>query len=284
MSTSDPADPPPAALGQPWAKGTRSPQESIFLEGPRSRGSELLRGVRIFIEFISGFRRMHFLGPCVTVFGSARFGDGHPYYTLARQVGARISQLGFTVLTGGGPGVMEAANRGAKDAGGFSVGCNIELPQEQQPNPYLDRFIEFRYFFIRKVMLVKYSYGFIIMPGGFGTLDEMFEALTLIQTGKIKGFPVILMGTAYWQPLVQFIRQTMVQAKTISHSDGNLLFLTDSPDEAMAYLQAHAVKAFGLRRRQGQRPRWWLGEIGAKGTYTPQREPSAPETADGKVV
>ncbi|MCU0689661.1 MAG: TIGR00730 family Rossman fold protein [Phycisphaerales bacterium] len=259
------------ATGEAWAKGSRSAQEMVFLEGPGSRGSELLRAMRVFWECIKGFRSLHFVGPCITVFGSARFGEDHPYYTLGRDVGAEISRMGFTVMTGGGPGIMEAANRGAKDAGGFSVGCNIELPHEQEPNRYLDKFIEFRYFFVRKVMLVKYSYGFVILPGGFGTLDEMFEALTLIQTGKIKGFPVVLMGRAYWQPLMDFIRGPMLEAKTISPGDERLVLLTDSVAEAIGHLEQHAVKPFGLQRKTGapggMKPRWWLGEFGRQGTF-----------------
>lgn len=261
-----PPNPPPAS-GPPWAKDSRAAGESVFLRGPASRGSEFLRALRIFAECIKGFRSLHFVGPCVTVFGSARFAEDHPYYKLGREVGAAVSKLGFTVMTGGGPGIMEAANRGAKDVGGYSVGCNIELPHEQDPNPYLDKFIEFRYFFVRKVMLVKYSYGFVILPGGYGTLDEMFEALTLIQTGKIKSFPVVLMGVDYWSPLLDFIRAKMLAAKTISPGDDSLLFLTDSVEEAAAYLDHHAIKSFSLTRATGPRPKWWLGELGARGTY-----------------
>jgi hypothetical protein len=256
------------ATGEPWAKGTRSESEAVFLEGPRGRGSELLRALRVFYECIKGFRQLHFVGPCVTVFGSARFDERHPYYQMARAVGAGLARLGFTVMTGGGPGIMEAANRGAKDVGGASVGCNIELPHEQKPNAYLDRFVEFRYFFVRKVMLVKYSYGFVIMPGGFGTLDEMFEALTLIQTGKIKGFPVVLMGRDFWGPMLGFIRERMVRDKTISPEDIDLLFVTDSVEEACAYVERQSVGPFGLKRTSRPRRRWWLFEFGARGTWT----------------
>src|SRR5262249_51056256 len=161
------------------------------------------------------------------------------------EVGARLSNIGFTVMTGGGPGIMEAANRGAKEAGGISIGCNIILPQEQSANPYLDRVLTFRYFFVRKVMLVKNSYAFVVMPGGVGTMDELFEALTLIQTRKIKDFPVVLVGAAYWQPVVELLKQ-MVAAGTVSADDLNLLLLTDSVDEAMAHIQKHAVEKFGL--------------------------------------
>ena len=173
-------------------------EERFFLSGPGKRVSELVRAGRIFTEFLRGFRRLHFVGPCVTVFGSARFPEDHVYYRLAREVGAQLAHAGFTVMTGGGPGVMEAANRGAQEAGGRSIGCNIELPCEQEPNPYLDEWVEFDHFFVRKVMLVKYSYAFVVMPGGFGTMDEIFETLTLVQTGIhlrnirvvfVRGFP-----------------------------------------------------------------------------------------------
>jgi len=161
------------------------PTEKVFYSGPRSRVSELRFAFRIFKQFIRGFRALHFTGPCVTVFGSARFDEGHPYYQLSRKVGRAIADLDFTVMTGGGPGLMEAANRGARDANGRSIGCNIHLPREQQPNPYLDRYVTLEHFFVRKVLLCKYSYAFVIMPGGFGTMDELFEVLTLVQTGKI---------------------------------------------------------------------------------------------------
>src|SRR5437660_446463 len=172
-----------------------------------------MRVLRISWEFIKGFRALHFVGPCVTVFGSARFSDDHPVYDLARRTGALLARAGFTVMTGGGPGVMEAANRGAKDVGGRSIGCNIRLPQEQKPNPYLDKWITFRYFFVRKVMLVKYSYAFIALPGGFGTLDEIFETATLIQTAKIRDFPMVLMGRDFWQPLLDFLLNKLVPQK-----------------------------------------------------------------------
>jgi len=173
---------PATSRAQPevWGKLPAPTPEVPFLEGPGGRGSELLRVLRIAAEFVRGFRVLHFVGPCVTVFGSARFAEDHPAYQLAREMGRRIAREGFTVMTGGGPELIEAANRGAKDVGGRSIGCNIVLPREQQPNPFLDRFLTFRYFFVRKVMLVKYSYAFVVLPGGFGTLDELFEAATLI--------------------------------------------------------------------------------------------------------
>jgi len=248
-----------------WGKATRAPEEGWFLAGPRSRLAELARVIRIAAEFIHGFRRLHFLGPCVTVFGSARFGDDHPYYALARAVGGRLAQLGFTVMTGGGPGIMEAANRGAREAGGASVGVNIELPEEQRPNPYLDTFVEFRHFFVRKVMLVKYSYAFVALPGGFGTLDEIFETATLIQTGKIESFPLVVMGTDYWRPVLDFMRGRMVAEGTIAPGDLAALVCTDSVDEAAEHIHRIATGRFGLQWRRGPRPRRTLGERGAHG-------------------
>lgn len=229
-----------------------------MLEGPHSRLSELLLVLRVVREFIAGFRALHFVGPCVTVFGSARFPSSHPYYALGREVGSRISRIGFTVMTGGGPGVMEAVNRGAREAGGRSVACNITLPHEQEPNAYLDVFVTCRYFFVRKVLLFKYSYAFVALPGGLGTLDELMEALTLIQTGKISNFPVILIGRAYWSGLMDVLHR-MVAEGTVSKEDLSLLLVTDDLDEALAYLEVHAVAAFGLRRRV-LRPSRWLGE------------------------
>lgn len=224
-------------------------EERVFLEGPHSRKSETWTLLRILWEFNTGFRALHFVGPCVTVFGSARFSEEHPYYALARQVGRGLSGLGFTVMTGGGPGIMEAANRGCQEGGGHSIGCNILLPREQEPNRYLDRLVTFRYFFVRKVMLVKYSYAFVVMPGGVGTLDEFFEAVTLIQTKKIQNFPVVLMGKDYWQPLVDLLKR-MVEAATVDASDLDLLLLTDSVEEAMGHIQKHAIEQFGLHRRR----------------------------------
>src|SRR4249919_3374075 len=174
-------------------------EERVLLEGPHSRLKELRLVLRVAWEFILGFRTLHFVGPCVTVFGSARFDESHPYYALGREVGRGLARLGFTVMTGGGPGLMAAANRGAREAGGRSVGCNIKLPQEQAPNPFLDRWVLCRYFFVRKVLLFKYSYAFVGLPGGLGTLDELTEALTLVQTKTITNFPVVLIGAAYWR-------------------------------------------------------------------------------------
>src|SRR5581483_7668094 len=172
-----------------WGPEAGPPEIRRFLAGPQRRAFELGRAVRIFVELLRGFRALHFTGPCVTMFGSSRFPEAHPYYAMGRALGAALVRAGFTVMTGGGPGLMEAANRGAREAGGRSLGCNIELPREQRPNPYLDRFITFRHFFVRKLMLAKYSYAFVALPGGFGTLDELFEISTLIQTGKMRDFP-----------------------------------------------------------------------------------------------
>lgn len=212
-------------------------------------------------ELVRGFRRLHFVGPCVTVFGSARVQPDSLHYDQARSVARALSSMGFTIMTGGGPGIMEAANRGARDAGGVSVGCNIRLPHEQQPNPYLDVSIDFDYFFVRKVMLVKYSYAFVVLPGGFGTMDEMFEALTLIQTAKIHDFPVVVMGSQYWAPLQQQL-EGMVASATIDADDLQLLCVTDDVDEAVAHVSRCAVDRFGLHRRLT--PRRILGEHGAR--------------------
>lgn len=214
---------------------------------------------RIAAEFVKGFRALHFAGPCVTVFGSARFSEENRYYQMAREVGARIAGLNMTVMTGGGPGIMEAANRGAHEAGGKSLGCNIMLPMEQKPNPYVDRFITFRYFFVRKVMLVKYSYAFVVMPGGFGTLDETFEALTLVQTGKVLSFPVVLMGVEFWTPMIDFLRQRMLAEGTLSQADLDLITLTDSPDEAVAQIK-RGVGVFEADRKKRPKHYRWLGE------------------------
>jgi uncharacterized protein (TIGR00730 family) len=235
-------------------------EERLFLEGPRSRGFELRHLFRVGTEYFRALRALHFLGPCVTVFGSARMGEGHDAYALAREVGAELARAGFTVMTGAGPGIMEGANRGARDAGGPSVGCNITLPHEQKPNPYLDRVVTFRYFFIRKVMLVKYSYGFIALPGGYGTLDEIFEAATLIQSGKIRGFPLVLVGSEFWAPLITFLRETLLAAGTIDEEDIGRLFITDSPVEAVRHVRETAVRTFGLTYAHRRRPRRWLFE------------------------
>ncbi|MDD4975739.1 MAG: TIGR00730 family Rossman fold protein [Bacteriovorax sp.] len=241
-------------------KQSNSTEEQLFLEGRHTRGFEFLRAIRIFLEYIKGFRTLHFVGPCITVFGSARFEEKHPYYLLAQQIGANIAKRGFTVITGGGPGLMEAANRGAKEAGGRSIGCNIILPKEQTPNPYLDLWVEFRYFFVRKVMLAKYSYAFIVMPGGFGTLDEFFEIATLIQTGKIKGFPIVLVGKEYWQGLLAFLTDPVFATGSIALTDLESLKLTDDADEALEWISEAVIEKYGLKYAQVKKPFWLFGE------------------------
>ncbi len=243
-----------------WPTGPAAPEVTRFLHGPQPRGFELARAFRIFFELLRGFRTLHFVGPCVTVFGSARFREDHPHYALAREVGACLARAGFTVLTGGGPGLMEAANRGAREVGGRSIGCNIELPVEQKPNSYLDRWITFRHFFVRKLMLVKYSYAFFAMPGGFGTLDELFELITLIQTGKVRDFPVVLMGREYWRPLLAFFRDRLVAEHTIDPNDADRLLVTDSAEEAVKAITATAMSRFGLTYGPRAKRRWFLGE------------------------
>ncbi len=227
--------------------------EIVFLEGPNSRWKEFKFTLQTMKQFILGFRALHFVGPCVTVFGSARFAEGHPYYEQTRHLSGAIARLGFTILTGGGPGLMEAANRGAKDVGGRSVGCNILLPMEQKPNPYLDKWINMRHFFVRKVLLVKYSYAFVVMPGGYGTLDEYFEALTLIQTHKIKDFPVIIFGKEYHRELIDHIER-MKAEKTIDPLDDRLFLVTDDIEEAVNLIRENAIKKFDLRPKQPAKP------------------------------
>ncbi len=234
-------------------------EEKLFLEGPQSRMRDLLFLIKIMFEFIKGFRKLHFIGSCVTVFGSARFKEGHKSYELARQMGAGIANMGFTVITGGGPGIMEAANRGAREAGGRSVGCNIVLPQEQQPNAYLDKWVNIRYFFVRKVLLSKYSYAFVVMPGGFGTMDEFFEALTLIQTNFIKRFPVVVMDIEFHKQLYGHF-EVMIAAGTIHADDLKLLLFTDSVEEAVKHIEKNAIEQFHLRKKKHMKRFPWLGE------------------------
>jgi hypothetical protein len=204
-----------------------------LLGGGESALKEILRVGGILQEFIKGFHRLRRVGPCITVFGSARFGEDHPYYELARATAAEAGRRGFAVMTGGGPGIMEAANRGARDAGARSIGCNIRLATEQKPNPYLDLVTTFEHFYVRKVMLVRYSQAFIILPGGFGTMDEIFETATLIQTGKVRQFPLVLMGADYWAELIEFMRDPMVSLGTIGAKDLDNLIICDDPIEAV---------------------------------------------------
>ncbi len=236
-----------------------SHDESVFLEGPSSRWKEFVFVISVCREFVYGFRKLHFVDPCITVFGSARFGEDHQYYGIARKMGAEIAGLGFAVITGGGPGIMEAANRGAQEAGGHSIGCNIILPKEQKPNKYLDRWVDIKYFFIRKVLLTKYSYAFVVLPGGYGTMDEFFEAITLIQTGKIKRFPVVLIGTDFHKDLMGHIKK-MVDEKTINPEDAELFLFTDSVYDAINHIRKHAISDFGLKKARKMRFSWLLGE------------------------
>jgi uncharacterized protein (TIGR00730 family) len=239
----------------------RAHEERKYLEGAQGRGFELRHMFRVFSEYVRGLRALHFVGPCVTVFGSARLGEQAPEYAVAREAGRLLAEAGFTVMTGGGPGLMEAANRGAKDAGGLSIGCNIILPQEQLPNRYLDRVVTFRYFFIRKVMLVKYSYGFIVMPGGLGTLDEVFETATLIQTSKIRQFPLVLVDAAFWAPLLSFMRETLLAEHTIDVADLDRLIITDSAQEAVDHVRSAAMQKFGVHYARARlKRRWWMLE------------------------
>lgn len=246
-----------------WGVTPGAPEVVRFLEGPQRRIHELARACRIFSEFVKGFRELHFVGPCVTVFGSARFTEIHPYYRMARMVGAELARAGFTIMTGGGPGIMEAANRGAKDVGGRSIGCNIVLPKEQKHNPYLDQWVTFRYFFVRKVMLVKYSYAFVALPGGFGTMDEIFETATLIQTAKIREFPLVLMGREFWAPLMEFLAERMVRARTIDAVDLERIILTDSPTEATEAITEVAKRQFHLTYGGRMKRHWFFGEKAA---------------------
>lgn len=231
-------------------------KEPVYLDGPRPRMNELRFAWEVFVQFIKGFRTLHFVGPCITVFGSARFKEDHPYYQKAMEMGKMIAELGFTTMTGGGPGIMEAANRGAFENGGRSVGCNIKLPFEQHANPYVHKSITIDYFFIRKVLLVKYSYAFIIMPGGFGTMDELFETITLVQTNVIYDFPIVLFGKEYYQPLMEVIDK-MIEQGTIAAKDKQLILLTDDINEAMQFILVYIKKTFTIKPH---RHKWWLME------------------------
>ncbi len=237
-------------------KNSSKQEHLIFLEGAKPRLKELGFAWKIFKQFIAGFRTLHFIGPCVTVFGSARFKEDHEYYAAARAFGKGIAKLGLTTMTGGGPGIMEAANRGAFEVGGKSVGCNIKLPFEQAANPYTPISITFRYFFVRKVLMVKYSYAFVIMPGGFGTMDELFETLTLIQTETINHFPIVLYGKSYYQPMVDYLKG-MVDAGTIGLNDLDLYLLTDDVEEGLQHINKHISKNAPKKARKRL---WWLLE------------------------
>lgn len=220
--------------------------EIQFLEGPQSRLTELKFIISILWELIRCFRKLYFTGPCITFFGSARFSDNHKFYEFTREAAAEFAKLGFTIMTGGGSGLMEAANRGAKDTGGKSVGCNIKLPINQRPNSYLDKWVEVKHFFVRKILLVKYSFAFVVMPGGFGTLDEYFEALTLIQTGKIKNFPIIIFNAEYHKALIEHINNMKMQG-TINEFESNLFLITDNIEEARLFIIEHSIKQYSLK-------------------------------------
>lgn len=236
-----------------------SKSEIVFLAGPQSRWKEFLFTLKTVREFIYGFRKLHFLGPCITVFGSARFKEDHPYYDLTRRAASEFAKLGFTIITGGGPGLMEAANRGAKEVNGRSVGCNIELPEEQQFNPYLDHWVNIQHFFVRKVLLVKYSFAFVVMPGGFGTLDEFFEALALVQTHKISNFPIIVFGKEYHNELLEHIA-LMQKECTITEDDAGLFLVTDNIEEAVRLIRDKSIKQFHLKPVKKAKPFTWLFE------------------------
>ncbi len=231
-------------------------KQPVYLEGPKSRGYELLFALRVFWQFIRGFRTLHFIGPCITVFGSARFKEDNPYYAKAREFGKRISEMGFTTMTGGGPGIMEAANRGAFENGGKSVGLNIQLPFEQQPNPYVQTSITFEHFFVRKVLLVKYSYAFIIMPGGFGTMDEFFEILNLVQTHTVTNFPIVIFGKEFYKDLMVAM-DDMVAHGTVSKEDLSLVLFTDSETDAMDHIKKYVGQNYIIKPRHRS---WWLFE------------------------
>jgi uncharacterized protein (TIGR00730 family) len=243
----------PMSESQPVIK----PKRPIYLEGPHSRSYELKFAWKVFSQVLAANRALYFIGPCITVFGSARFKEDHPYYGIAREFGKRIAAMGFTVMTGGGPGIMEAANRGSYEQGGKSVGCNIRLPMEQLPNKYMHKWITFDYFFLRKAMLLKYSYAFIVMPGGFGTLDELFNTLTLIQTRSITQFPVVLFGKEYYKNLMEMI-QKMQDEGTILAQDLDLLLVTDDLDEAMNHINTYISSNYNLMKKR--KHLWWLFE------------------------
>ena len=229
----------PEVLRRQQVDGSTTDQRLLDTRGPSGWvHSDIWRVMRIQAEFVEGFGALAELGPAIAVFGSARTREDHPSYAQAEELGRRLVQAGFAVVTGGGPGAMEAANKGASEAGGLSVGLGIELPFETGLNRWVDKGINFRYFFARKTMFVKYTQGFVVLPGGLGTFDELFEALTLVQTGKITSFPVVLVGTAYWQGLLDWLRGTVLAEGKISASDLDRLTVTDDVDEAVRVMVA----------------------------------------------
>ncbi|MBS1581335.1 MAG: TIGR00730 family Rossman fold protein [Bacteroidetes bacterium] len=255
----------------PKNKKDRSRIDLRFLSGPRSRWAELKSLFHVGQQFFLGFRKLHFVGPCVTFFGSARFTPDHPYSVAARELARRVGRVGFTVMTGGGPGIMEAANRGAKDVGATSVGCNIALPHEQSANPFLDVSLTFDHFFVRKVLLLKYSVCFVVLPGGAGTLDELFETVTLIQTGKVKDFPIILYGKDYWAPMLEQLDR-MVAAGTIGVKELSFVHVCDSIEEATEVLQQQLVRLWQEREGRGDVPAWWFLDQPIKGRTFRERK------------
>jgi uncharacterized protein (TIGR00730 family) len=231
--------PPPAA--RPSLLERVEGTEKLFLAGRRNREADLESAVRFFLEILRGFESFDFDQPCVTVFGSGRFPEGHRYYALAREIGRELATAGYAVMTGGGEGIMEAANRGAQEAGGLSMGCNIRLPREQKRNRYLDKFIELEHFFARKIMLVKYSSAFIIMPGGLGTLDEAFEIATLIQTEKLERFPLIAVGGEFWDRFFDFARGAMLAEGTITPEELRYIRQAETASEAVRLIEKSAA-------------------------------------------
>jgi len=228
--------------------GARATEDEKLLERrprPAFLDTDTWRSLRILSEFVEGFDAMADVGPAVTIFGSARTKRNEPEYEVARTIGRRLAEAGYAVITGGGPGTMEAANRGCREGGGLSVGCNIELPHEQGMNAYVDLGVEFRYFFARKVMFVKYADAFVILPGGFGTLDELFESLTLIQTGKVRHFPVVLVGRSYWAGLLDWIRESLLAGGAIDEADLALVQITDDPAEVVTIIRAFTAAEDG---------------------------------------
>jgi len=236
-----------------------SREEKKFLEGPRARWKEMKYVFGVVMQFVKGFRTLHFIGPCVTVFGSARFKEDHPYYELAREISKELAQGGFAIMTGGGPGIMEAANRGAKEGGGLSIGCNIVLPFEQHENPYLDKFVNIEYFFVRKELLRKYSFAFVVLPGGFGTLDEFFETVTLVQTKKVERFPIVVVGKEFHHAIIEHIR-VMAENQTISPVDLELILFTDSVEEVVEHINKYAAEKNLPKLKEPAKPMWLLGE------------------------
>ena len=238
MTSGDLVESPAERGAEDWGKRPPPSAEHAFLEGPHNRPLELLWVLRIAREFLHCIRQLHFVGPCVTVFGSARYAEGHPAYALTRRMGASLARAGFTVMTGGGPGLMEAANRGALEAGGVSIGLNIALPRPQRPNRYLSPglCLVFRYFALRKLHFLLRARALVAFPGGFGTFDELFEAMTLVQTQKVTSFPIALIGVDYWSGLLDWMRDTVLADGKIKQRDLDMLVLTDDVEEAVGLM------------------------------------------------